>query len=63
MPAVGRCAVILEKKMKEVKEFKYLGTALCKQRKIEGETSVRAVIGRCVIGLLASIMRESNVTI
>ena len=30
VPAVGRCEVVLGEKMEEVKEFKYLGTVLCK---------------------------------
>ena len=34
VPAVGRCEVVLGEKM-EVKEFKYLGTVLCKHRERE----------------------------
>ncbi len=30
VPVVGRCEVVLGERTEEVKEFKYLGTALCK---------------------------------
>ena len=37
MPAVGRCEIVLGEKMEEVKEFKYLGTVLCKYGEMERE--------------------------
>ena len=38
VPAVGRCEVVPGgKKMEEVKEFKYLGTVLCKHGEMRGE--------------------------
>ena len=40
-------------RMEVVKEFKYLGTVLCKHREMEGEARERAVRGRSVIGSLA----------
>ena len=37
-PTVGMCEAVLEGgKMEEVKEFKYLGTVLCKHGEMEGE--------------------------
>ena len=36
MPAVGRREVVLGEKIEEVKEFKYLGTVLCKHGQMEG---------------------------
>ena len=33
--------------MEEVKEFKYLGTVLCKHEKMEREIRARAVKGEC----------------
>ena len=35
MPAVARCEAVLGEEMEEVKQFKYLGTMLCKQRERE----------------------------
>ena len=46
--------------MKEVKEFRYLGTVLCKYGEMEGK--MRVLKGRCVIGSLAKVMRGRNVS-
>ena len=37
VPAVGRYKILLEEEMEEVKEFKYLGTVLCKHGDMERE--------------------------
>ena len=55
VPAIGRCEVVLGEKM-EMKEFKYLGTVLCKHGEMEGE--IRVVKGRCVLGSLAREWKE-----
>ena len=62
VPAVERCEVVLGEKMEEMKKLKYLGTVLCKYGGMEGEIREKAVKGRCVIELLARIMRERNVS-
>ena len=49
--------------MEEVKECKYLGTALCKHEGMEGEIRERAVKGRYVTGSLARVMKGTNVSI
>ena len=61
VPAVGKREVVPGEKMYEVKEFKYLGTVLCKYGEMEGEIREIAVKGRCVIGPLARIIRGRNV--
>ncbi len=48
VPVAGRCKVDLGgERMEEVKEFKYLGTVLCKHGEMDGEIRERAVKGRC----------------
>ena len=42
-----------------MKEFKYLGTVLCKHEEMEGVTRERAVESICVI---VSVMRGMNVS-
>ena len=37
LPTVGRCEIILEEKIEEVKGFKYLETVICKHVEMEGE--------------------------
>ncbi len=49
-------------RMEVVKEFKYLGTVLSKDREMEGEVRERAVKGRSVIGSLARVMKRRSVT-
>ena len=44
VPAVGKCEVLLRERMEEVKEFKSMGTMLCKYGEMEGE--VRDRIGK-----------------
>ncbi len=42
MPVAGRCEVDLGgERMEEVKEFKYLGTVLCRQGEMDGEMKER----------------------
>ena len=60
VPAVGRCELVLGEEMEEVKEFKYLGTVLCKHGENEGQRSERAVKGKCVTGSLIWVMRGRN---
>ncbi len=48
--------------MQEVKEFKYLGTELCKHGEMDGEIRERAVKGRSVIRSHASVMKGRNVS-
>lgn len=48
--------------LKEVAEFKYLGSVLCKYGSMDGEIRDRAVKGRQVIGSIDRIMRGRNVT-
>ena len=43
-------------------EFKYLRKVLCKHGEMEGEIE-SALKGRCVMGSLASIMKERNVSV
>ena len=48
--AIGRCEIVLRReKMEEVKEFKYLGTVLCKHGEMEREIRKSLVKGRCVM--------------
>jgi len=49
--------------LEEVREFKYLGTTLCKYGSMEGEIRERAVKGRQVVGSLNRIMRSRNVSL
>ena len=49
-------------RLEEVKEFKYLGTMLCKYGSMEGEIRERAVQGRRVIGSLGRIMKGRSVS-
>ncbi len=51
--------------MEEVSEFKYLGTVLCKHckhRGKEGEIRERVMKGRRVVGSLAGVMKERDVS-
>ena len=50
MPAVGRCEVVLRERMEPVKNFKYLGTVVCKHGELEGKISEKAMKGRYVMG-------------
>ena len=51
------CKIIMGGKcLEEVKEFKYLGTMLCKYGSMEGKVRERAVKGRQVVGSLSRIM-------
>ena len=47
--------------LEEVREFKYLGTVLCKYGSMEGEIRERAVQVRKVIGSLGRIMKGRRV--
>jgi len=49
-------------RLEEVREFKYLGTILCKHGSMDGEIRERAVQGRRVIGSLGRIMKGRNVS-
>ena len=61
--AICECKIWLGKeKMKEVHEFKYLGTILCKHGSMEGEIRERTVKGRQVIGALERVMKGRNVS-
>lgn len=63
VPPVTGCKIVLGgERMEEVKEFKYLGTVLCKHDEMEGEINEKAVKGRSVIGSLARVMRGRNVS-
>ncbi len=57
MPLTGRCELDLGKRLEEVKEFKYLGTVLCKHGEIGGEIRERAVKGRSDTGSPARVMK------
>ena len=58
------CNIIIEgTKLEEVREFKYLGSMLCKYGSMEGEIRERAVKGRQAIGTLGRIMRGRNVSL
>ena len=60
---VYECGINLGgERLEEVKEFKYLGTVLCKHGSMEGEIRERAVKGRQVIGSLGRIMKGRNVS-
>ncbi len=48
--------------MEEMKEFKYLGTVICKHGGMEGEIRERVMKGRSVVGSLAGIMKGRNVS-
>ncbi len=48
--------------MEEVKEFRYLGTILCKHGSMEGEIKERTVKGRQVVGVLERVMKGRNVS-
>ncbi len=51
------CKIILNgEELKEVNEFKYLGSVMCKHGGTEGETRERALQGRKVVGSLRHIM-------
>ena len=50
VPVVKRCEVVLGgEKMEVVKEFKYLGTMLCKNGEMDGEIRARDVKCRSTI--------------
>ena len=53
VPTEKKCEVILREKMEKVKEFKYLGTVLCKYG--DGKKNKRAVEG---IESFARVVRE-----
>ncbi len=58
-----RCKIWLEKeRIKEVNEYKYLGTMLCKHGSMEGEIRERTVKGRQVMGALKRVMKGRNVS-
>ncbi len=48
--------------MKEVTEFKYLGTILCKYGSVKGEIRERTVKGKQVIGVLERVMKGRHVS-
>ncbi len=48
--------------MEEVREFKYLGTVLCKHGGMEGEIRERVMKGRGVVGSLVGVMKGRNVS-
>ncbi len=60
MPVAGRCEVDLGERMVEVKEFKYVGTVLCKHGEMDGKVGERAVKDRSVKGSLCKVY-ERNV--
>ncbi len=61
--AILGCKIWLGKeRMEEVKEFKYLGTILCKHGSMEGEIREKAVKGRQVMGALEKVMKGRNVS-
>ncbi len=63
VPVDERCEIVMgDEKMEVVKEFKYLGTVLSKQKEMEGEVRERAVKGRSVIGSLVRVMRGRTVS-
>ena len=63
VPVAENCEIILGgEKMEVVKEFKYLGTVLCKHGEMDGEIRARAVKGRSAIGALDRIMKGRNVS-
>ncbi len=63
VPVDERCEIVLEsERMEVIKEFKHLGTVLSKHGEMEGEVRERAVNGRDVIGSLARVMKEKNVS-
>ncbi len=51
-----------EQIMKEVNEFKYLGSILCKYGSMEGELRERALQERKVVGSTGRMMRERTVS-
>ncbi len=51
-----------KEKMKEVNEFKYLGTILNRHGSMEGEIWKRTIHGRQVMGALERVMRGRNVS-
>ena len=63
VPVAENCEIFLGgEKMEVVKEFKYLGTVLCKHGEMDGEIRARAVKGRSAIGALDRIMKGRNVS-
>ncbi|KAK3893161.1 hypothetical protein Pcinc_003002 [Petrolisthes cinctipes] len=63
VPTGTKCEITLRgERMEEVKEFKYLGTVMCKHGSMEGEIRERAVKGRQVIGSLGRIMKGRSVS-
>ncbi len=48
--------------MKEVNEFKYLGSILCKYGSMEGEIRARALQERKVVGSMGRMMRGKTVS-
>ncbi len=59
----NECKIILNgEEMEEVKEFKYLGSVMCKHGGTEGEARERALQGRKVVGSLRHIMSGRSVS-
>ncbi len=59
-----KCKIILnDKEMEEVIEFKYLGSVMCKNGGMEGETRERPLQGRRVVGSLGRILKGRSVTV
>ncbi|KAK3889856.1 hypothetical protein Pcinc_006182 [Petrolisthes cinctipes] len=63
VPTGTKCEITLRgERMEEVKEFKYLGTVMCKHGSMEREIRERAMRGRQVIGSLGRIMKGRSVS-
>ncbi len=63
LPPIVRCRIILgNEEMEEVREFKYLGTVLCKHGGMEGEIREQVIKGRSVVGSLAGVMKGRTVS-
>ncbi len=57
------CKITLNgEEMEEVKEFKYLGSVMCKHGGTEGETRERVLQGRKVAGSLGRIIKSRSVS-
>ena len=48
--------------MEDVHEFKYLGSILCKNGSMDGESRERAIQGRKVVGSLGLLMKGRTVS-
>ncbi len=54
--------MLVRERKRNVSEFTYLGTVLCKHRGMEGKIRERVMKGRSVVGSLTGVMKGKNVS-